>query len=101
MEALATRDTEVERLQHEMGRLAANRDEVCRDKLELETGDQIITRSSWSNCGGATRSLQPDTSSSARSTSRPWSGAGSVRPGLREMKNFLHEKAKARRCRSM
>ena len=56
MEALATRDTEVERLQHEMGRLAANRDEVCRDKLELETGDQIITRSSWrrwSSCGGA------------------------------------------------
>ena len=36
MEALATRDTEIERLQHEMGRLAANRDEVCRDKLELE-----------------------------------------------------------------
>ena len=36
MEALVTRDTEVERLQHEMGRLAANRDEVCRDKLELE-----------------------------------------------------------------
>ena len=35
MEALATRDTEVERLQHEMGRLAANRDEVCWDKLEL------------------------------------------------------------------
>ena len=36
MDPLATRDTEVERLQHEMGRLAANRDEVCRDKLELE-----------------------------------------------------------------
>ena len=31
MEALATRDTEVERLQHEIGRLAANRAEVCRD----------------------------------------------------------------------
>ena len=64
------------RLEHEMGRLAANRDEVCRDKLELETGDQIITRSSWSSCGGSTRSLQPDTGNSALSTSRPWSGAG-------------------------
>ena len=36
MDALATRDLEVEMLQHEMGRLAVNRDEVCRDKLELE-----------------------------------------------------------------
>ena len=42
MEALATRDTEVERLQHEMGRLAANRDEVCRDKLELEINHKYI-----------------------------------------------------------
>ena len=31
MDAIATWDTEVERLQHEMGRLAVNRDE-----LELE-----------------------------------------------------------------
>ena len=31
MEALATRDTEVERLQHEIGRPAANMAEVCRD----------------------------------------------------------------------
>ena len=36
MEALVTRDTEVERLQHEMGRMAANRNVVYRDKLELE-----------------------------------------------------------------
>ena len=34
MEVLVTR--EAERLQHEMGRLAANRDEVCRYKLLLE-----------------------------------------------------------------
>ena len=33
MEVLATRDTDAERLQHEMVRLAANRDKVCRDKL--------------------------------------------------------------------
>ena len=39
MEALVTRDTEVERLQHE---LAANRDEVCRDKLELEINHKYI-----------------------------------------------------------
>ena len=36
MEALATRDMEVERLQHEMGRMATNRDVVYRDKLEME-----------------------------------------------------------------
>ena len=36
MGGLATWDTEVERLQHEMGRMATNRDEVYRDKLELE-----------------------------------------------------------------
>ena len=36
MDALATRDTEVERLQHKMGRLTDNRDEVCRYKLQLE-----------------------------------------------------------------
>ena len=39
-DALATRVTEVvtevERLQHEVGRLTVNKDEVCRDKLELE-----------------------------------------------------------------
>ena len=35
MEVLATRDTEAERLQHEMVRLAANRDKVCRDKHKL------------------------------------------------------------------
>ena len=37
-EVLVTQDTEWERLQQEMGRrrLAANRDEVCQDKLKLE-----------------------------------------------------------------
>ena len=92
------------RLEHEMGRLAANRDEVCRDKLELETGDQIITRSNWrrwSNCGGATRSLQPDTRAVQRGARLGRGAEQAVRPGHREMKNFLHEKAKTRRCRSM
>ena len=42
MENLATRDTELERLQHEKGRLAANRDEVCPDKLELEIKYTIV-----------------------------------------------------------
>ena len=36
MEALATRDTELEALQQEMGRLVTSREEVAREKLELE-----------------------------------------------------------------